>query len=149
MLSFLSGARALWSRRRWAYGLYVLVAIARIPARTGFHLARPDCDTRLTLANAALSLTKIPHLLLFGLFCLLTAVQFERIDRRALGWSVVATGAVGLVVELEEGATRTGNCRLTDVLPDFVGALVVATLLGLASMVHRSLTVRRGTSKHP
>lgn len=130
----------LWSWRRWPYGLYMLIAITRIPARTGFHLVLPSCDTRVTLANAALSLTKIPHVVLFGFFCLLTVAQFERIDRRALAWSVAATGALGLLVELEEGATRTGNCRLTDVLPDLVGALVVVTLLGILAAVHRSRT---------
>jgi hypothetical protein len=127
----------------------MLVAIARIPARTGFHLVSPLCDTRLTLENVGLSLTKIPHVVLFGLFCLFTAAQFDRIDRRALGWSVAATGALGLLVELEEGATRTGNCRITDVLPDVVGALIVITLLGMASVVHRSLVVRWGTGGKP
>jgi VanZ family protein len=77
------------------------------------------------------------------LFCLLTVVQFDSIDRRAFGWSLVATGALGLLVELEEGATRTGNCRLTDVLPDVVGALVVVTLLAIAVAVRRSPVARR------
>ena len=36
---------------------------------------------------------------------------------------------VGLLVELEEGAARTGNCRLTDVLPDIAGAVIAATAL--------------------
>jgi VanZ family protein len=123
----------------------MLVAVARIPARTGFHLVSPSCDTRLTLENVGLSLTKIPHVVLFGLFCLLTAVQFDRIDRHTLGWSIMATGALGLLVEFEEGATRTGNCRITDVLPDVVGALIAITLLAIASAVHRSLVVRWST----
>ena len=125
-------ARVVWSLRRWVYGLYMLFAITRIPARTGFHLVSPACDTRLTLSNAGLSLTKIPHVVLFGFFCLITAIQFDRIDRRALAWSMLATGALGLLVELEEGATRTGNCRITDVLPDLLGAVVVVTLLAIA-----------------
>ena len=36
---------------------YMLVAVARIPARTDFRLQRPACDTRLTLENVGLSLT--------------------------------------------------------------------------------------------
>jgi hypothetical protein len=81
------------------------------------------------MTNAGLSLTKVPHIVLFGFFFFLTAVQFDRIDRRALAWSLLATVAMGLLVEFEEGATRTGNCRLTDVLPDALGALIVACLL--------------------
>jgi len=86
---------------------------------------------RLTLHNAALSMTKVPHMVLFGLFFLVTLAMFDRVDRRSLGWSLAATAAMGLVVELEEGATRTGNCRLTDVLPDLAGA-IVALLLTIA-----------------
>jgi hypothetical protein len=115
----------------------MLVAVSRIPARTGFHLNSPVCDTRLTLQNAGLSLTKLPHMVLFGMFFLLTVVQFDRIDRKAILWSLFATVGLGLLVEIEEGATRTGNCRLTDVLPDVIGALVVAALLMSIALVSR------------
>ena len=37
---------------------------------------------------------------------------------------------LGLLVESsQEGATRTGNCRLTDVLPDVVGGLIAMALV--------------------
>ena len=55
--------------------------------------------------------------------------QFDRLDRRSLSWSLVATLALGILVELEEGATRTGNCRLPDLLPDVGGALIAMALL--------------------
>lgn len=110
----------------------MVVAVSRIPARVGFRLVAPVCDTRLTLANAGLSMTKVPHIALFAIFFVLTALQFDRLNQRALRWSLLATVALGLLVELEEGATRTGNCRLTDVLPDIAGALIAsAALLGL------------------
>ena len=121
--------RSLWRYRRWLFGVYMLVALARIPARTHYYLVVPACDRSLTLANAARSLSKTPHLLLFGLCCLLILLQFDRVDRRSVAWSVAFTTVVGLVVELEEGATRTGNCRLTDLLPDFVGAVAAAVLV--------------------
>jgi hypothetical protein len=111
----------------------MLIAVARIPARTGFRLQSPACDARLTAENAALSLTKVPHMVLFGLFAVLTALMFDRVDRRTMAWSLVATLGLGLLVELEEGATRTGNCRMTDVLPDLCGALVgLALVLAVA-----------------
>jgi len=85
-------------------------------------------------------MTKVPHMVLFGLFFFVTLAMFDRVDRRSLGWSVAATAAMGLLVELEEGATRTGNCRLTDVLPDLAGALVVLVLVAgtLTSIAGRS-----------
>lgn len=137
-----SRLRRLWTWRRWAYGAYMLVAAARIPARTRFNLTRPKCDTRLTLENAGLSLTKLPHVVLFALFFLLTALQFDRIERRTFAWSLAATGAMGILVELEEGATRTGNCRMTDILPDIVGGLLAMGALVVARIVARIVARR-------
>jgi VanZ family protein len=128
---------SLWSWRRWVYAIYMLVAVTRIPARTGFQLHPPACDTRLTIENIGLSLTKIPHMVLFGIFFLLTVMQFDEIGRKSIAWSVLATLALGLLVEIEEGATRTGNCRITDVLPDLVGALLAAALLMLLVLIRR------------
>jgi len=113
----------------------MIVAVTRIPARTGFQMQLPACDTRLSLHNAQLSMTKVPHVVLFGFFFLLTALQFDRIGRRMLVWSFVATVGLGLLVEIEEGATRTGNCRLTDVLPDAAGALIGMVLIAALAMI--------------
>jgi hypothetical protein len=138
LMDFRRAVRWVWSYRTWAYAAYMLFAVARIPARTGFRLHTPACDTRLTLHNAQLSMTKVPHIVLFGFFFLLTALQFDHVDRRMLGWSFVATVVLGLLVEVEEGATRTGNCRLTDVLPDAVGALIaMALVISIAAVVRR------------
>ena len=137
--------RGIWRQRRWLYAMYMVVAITRIPARKDFHLATPRCDTRLTLDNAARSMTKVPHMVLFGLFALVTAVQFTRLDRRTIYWSLAATAALGLIVELEEGATRTGNCRITDVMPDIVGALAVLVPLALGMTVLRAARANPGS----
>jgi hypothetical protein len=137
--------RRLWALRRWAYAAYMVVAVTQIPARTGFQLQAPACDTRLTMHNVQLSLTKIPHIVLFGFFFLLTAAQFDRVDRRMLGWALAATFVLGLLVEIEEGATRTGNCRLTDVVPDVVGGLIVMGLLVAVTVIVRPLLRRWST----
>ena len=125
----------LWRHRRWAYALYMLVGILRIPARTGFHLYALRCDWHLTATNASRSLTKLPHIVLFGCFFLLTAAQFDTIDRRSLAWSFAATVGLGLLIEIQEGVTRTGNCRFTDVLPDALGGLIVMALLVAARAI--------------
>lgn len=126
----------VWRKRRWFFAAYLVLAVTRIPARTGFRLTSPACDMGLTMENAGLSLTKIPHIVLFGLFFLLTVAQFDRVDRRTVSWSLVGTAVLGLLVEIEEGATRTGNCRFTDVLPDIMGALIVAAFLILFVIIY-------------
>ena len=127
----------LWSKRRWAYGAYMAVGVFAIPARTRFHFRPLRCDARLTEANVTAALSKGPHVILFAFFFLLTAAQFDTIDRRSLSWSFAATVGLGFLVEIEEGLTRTGNCRYTDVLPDIVGGLIVMALLMILEMSWR------------
>ena len=134
--------RKLWGYRRWAYGAFLVFAVLRIPSRTGFDLQAPACNLGLTSANFAASLTKVPHIVLFGVFFLLTVVQFDRIDRRSVAWSFVATVALGLLIELEEGATRTGYCRMTDVTPDALGALIAIIPVTAGAMAYRRRAAR-------
>lgn len=121
----------------------MLLAVTRIPARTGFRLTSPTCDTALTIENLALSLTKVPHIVLFGAFFLITLIQFDRVDRRSLAWSVAATAVISVIIEIEQGATRTGNCRMTDLAPNLVGALIVAVLIAVA------VALRNRIAGHP
>jgi hypothetical protein len=132
----------LWGYRRWVYAAYMLFAILRIPSRTGFHLQSPACNLRLTSENFAASLTKVPHVVLFGFFFLLTVAQFDRVDKKAVAWSFLATLGMGVLIELEEGATRTGYCRMTDVAPDALGALIAMAPLIAAVMMHRQWASR-------
>jgi hypothetical protein len=125
----------------------MLISVARIPARTGFHLEAPACDARFTPGNVWLSLIKVPHILLFGVFFLLTLLQFDRVDRRSLSWSFVATLLLGALIEIEEGATGTGNCRIPDLLPDAVGALMAMTL-ALAVVMARGASRRLAVSEY-
>jgi hypothetical protein len=137
----------VWGFRRWIYAAWILLAVTRIPARTGFRLAAPTCDWALTFNNLALSLTKVPHIVLFGGFFLLTLVQFDRVDRTSLGLSLMATAAISIIVEIQQGATRTGNCRITDVAPNILGGLIAAAFAMAAVTVWRRL--RREPSTDP
>jgi hypothetical protein len=80
-------------------------------------------------------------MLLFGVFFVVTLIQFDQFRPRAYALSLLATATLGLLVEIEEGASRTGNCRLTDVLPDIAGA-AVAGLLVLSIMLLRRASLR-------
>lgn len=108
---------------RWAYAVFLILACVWIPARTGFHLHRPPCQMRFTVDTVLNSLMKYKHICLWGAFFLMTWVQVRRAGH-ALLIAAVATIAVGILIELEEGATGTGICRATDLLPDGVGALI-------------------------
>ena len=125
----------------------MVVGVLTIPARTHFHFRPLRCDARLTAANVHAALSKGPHIILFAAFFLLTAAQFDTIDRRSLAWSLVATVGLGFLIEIEEGLTRTGNCRYTDVLPDIFGALIVMALLMILAMSWRRWTAGRATER--
>jgi hypothetical protein len=108
---------------RWAYAIFLVLAFVWIPARTGFHLHRPPCELRFTRDLILNSLVKYKHISLWGAFFLMTWAQIRR-GRYALLIAAIATIAIGILIELEEGATGTGMCRATDLLPDGVGALI-------------------------
>ena len=92
------------------------MAFVWIPARTGFRLHRPPCDFDVTLDFSLASLTKYKHVVLFGIFFLMTRMQLAR-TRYASLVAAAATLAVGVLIELEEGATGTGYCKLVDLFP--------------------------------
>jgi len=52
-----------------------------------------------------------------------------RLAPRAFALAALATMLVGLMVELEQGATGTGNCQLHDLIPDALGVLLGAFLM--------------------
>ncbi len=128
--------------RRWGYTLFLIAGVLRIPTQAHFRFYVPACDLGLSWDNVRISLIKIPHFVLFGVFFLFTAWQFDRRDRRTFSWSLVATLALGVLVELEEGATRTGNCRLADLLPDLGGGILAIALL-LALLLFRNRAARQ------
>ena len=108
---------------RWAYAVFIVLAFVWIPARTGFHFHRPDCNLQLTIDLALFAATKYKHIFLFGMFFLMTRVQLGR-TRYAMLIAAAATIAVGILIEIEETATRTGYCNLRDLVPDALGAFL-------------------------
>jgi VanZ family protein len=108
---------------RWAYAIFIILALVWIPARTGFHFHRPDCNLHFSVDLALFAATKYKHIFLFGMFFLMTRVQLGRTPYSML-IAAVATIAVGILIEVEETATRTGNCNLRDLVPDAIGALL-------------------------
>jgi len=118
---------------RWAYAIFVILAFVWIPARTGFRLHPPPCEMHFPRDLVFSSIMKYKHISLWAAFFLMTWVQFRR-TRYALFIAAAATMAVGVLIEVEEGATGTGRCKATDLLPDLAGALVGAAIATLWRM---------------
>lgn len=130
--------------KRWAYIAFVTLGILAIPARTGFRLQWPSCETVLTAQNIALSLTKYAHVVLFGIFFIMTVAQLGGPHASRFAWAALATLVFGAVIELEQGATRTGNCRSRDLFPDALGALLGIAVVMLWHLVRRARQRRSG-----
>jgi hypothetical protein len=122
---------------RWAYGVFIVLGLLYFPARVDFRLAPLTCEWKFGLALAAHSLTNYPHIILFTVFFLITYGQLPNVPK-ALVWSMVACIAMGLLVELAQGATRAGHCRMRDLIPDTVGALTGAILVTVGRKVRAS-----------
>lgn len=125
---------------RWAYAAFVVVSLAYFPAKMGFHLRPHACEVAFDPHMAALALTKMAHVILFAVFFVFSSAQTGRTpaDRRVLLFSGAATLVVGALVELAEGVTGAGNCRLRDLLPDAVGIVAGAGVLYLWRSVFRT-----------
>lgn len=106
---------------RWTYALFVVFGLLYFPLRGG-RLTAPECQWTFDLALARHSLTNYPHMILLGVFFLITYAQLPNVPR-ALLWSGVACMAMGLLVELSQGMSGHGHCRMRDLIPDAVGAL--------------------------
>lgn len=118
-------APSLWISRV-AYGILVLQVPLYFFVEGGFRLSAPDCEWTFGLALARHSLTNYPHIVLFTILFLLTYAQFYGVRHRVI-WSIAVTLGVGLLLEISQGVSGRGHCRMRDLIPDSVGAL-----LGLA-----------------
>ncbi len=126
--------------KRWAYVVFVLLGILFFPARVGFQFNPRPCEFALTIPLAPFSLTNWGHDVLFAIFFLMTAVQLRhhRMLTR-IGLSFAAVIAFGIYVELAEGLTGTGHCRLRDLVPDTAGGLAGAVVLMVVVQVLRRI----------
>lgn len=162
ILSILALAGALViPRLRWrraAFVSFVVLGLCSFPLRAGWParpLAPRACELLVDRALALYSFRNTPHIVLFALCFLLARAQFPAPGAgRAGGWGANAgafavTLAVGALVELAEGATGAGHCRLRDLLPDSAGALLgwaaVTVIIGCTQWMRRRRDLGSGT----
>jgi len=115
---------------RWAYVTFVVLGLLFFPARVGFHLHPQPCEFALDVPLALFSLTNYGHIILFAIFFLMTSVQARGRSLHArLLIALAAVLAMGVCVEVAEGLTGKGHCRLRDLIPDTAGGLLGMLLL--------------------
>ncbi|MDQ3919483.1 MAG: VanZ family protein [Acidobacteriota bacterium] len=114
---------------RWAYAAVVVLGLLYFPWSVGFRLNPQPCELAFDLPLAVFSLTNYAHVVLFALFFLMTSTQFRTLDRSTFAWAALATLVMGALVEIAEGVTGKGHCRLRDLIPDSAGALIGAAVL--------------------
>lgn len=144
-LAILATAFAFFLRRsRWAlhallasrltYAALLLQALLYFPSKSGYQIMPVKCQWTFDFALGVHSLQNYPHILMFGLFFLLTYAQLWNV-RKAIACSAVACMSMGLFVELAQGATGAGNCRMRDLIPDAVGLLIGAGIVATVRKV--------------
>ena len=137
LLTFLRLPLGLLALRgvRWAYAAFVALGLLYFPAEVGFRLSPRPCQLAFDSALAAHSLTNYAHIVLFALFFVMTYAQFRTPNRRAFIWSAAGAILMGALVEIAQGVTGEGNCRLRDLIPDGVGILVGSAVVLLLKRV--------------
>ena len=128
---------------RWAYAAFIIVSLAYFPARAGFDLQPRACDLAIDGQSALLALGKQAHIILFALFFLLSSAQTgpKPSDRTVLLFASAATLVMGAFVEIGQGVTGAGNCRLRDLIPDSASILLGAAALFAWRRLRRSDTL--------
>lgn len=114
---------------RWAYVTFVLLGLFYFPASVGFRFDPQPCELTFDLPLAIHSLTNYAHIVLFTLFFLMTSAQLHMSNWSAFAWAALATVAMGGLVELAQGVTGKGHCRLRDLIPDIVGILLGSVIV--------------------
>jgi hypothetical protein len=115
--------------KRWAYFTFIVLGILYFPASVGFHFHPRPCDCVLSWPLVQFALTKSGHIVRFAIFFLMTSAQLRGSSSRTqylVSWGAVM--AMGIYVELAEGFTGSGNCRLRDLFPDAAGAMIGTVL---------------------
>ena len=122
---------------RWAYVLFALLALVSFPARAGFQIIQPACELLVGPQLAVHSFRNYPHIILFALFTLLSLAQFK--GSHAYLWAFLATFVMGVLVELAEGVSGQGHCRMRDILPNTAGAILGLLIFEAGTRARRKI----------
>lgn len=112
---------------RWAYALFVGMALLYFPQKGGFDFQWPACSWGPRGNLVTTSLTNYSHIILIALLFLISYAHFAKSrlrDWTPLTVATIATLLMSAIVEVAQGASDTGKCELRDLIPDIGGMLV-------------------------
>ena len=133
---------ALW-RYRWAYVAFAVLGLIYFPLNVGFRLDPKACEMLPSVGLAIYSLRNYPHIVGFSFFFVLSYIQFRGTHGPSrFAWALLATLVMGLFVELAEGISGQGHCRMRDLIPDAAGAALGATYVLIWSALWKQLSPR-------
>ena len=134
-----------WRGARWAYAAFILLGLSYFFVHVGFEPHPRACDLTFDAHLAAFSLTNYAHIVLFGIFFILSAAHARHhlSSRWTLVCAACATLVTGALVEIAEGITGSGNCRVRDLIPDSAGIALGLVVLVLWQKASLAIKVRR------
>ena len=128
-LVFTTLAIASMFKVRFAYVAFVALGVLWMPARAAFRFAPEHCETAMSFALAIHSMTNYKHIVLFGMFAIMTLAQFDPDDRwRFVKLALIALGMT-IAVEGEQALLGVGHCRVRDLVPNAAGTVIGACLI--------------------
>lgn len=129
--------------RRAAFAAFLALGLLSFPVRAGWPdaaLAPRACEGVVSMGLALHSFRNVPHLALFPLLFLLARRQFT--GPHAGIFAFGTTLAFGAALELAQGLSGAGHCRLRDLLPDAAGALAGWGLWAMGAVGYRRVRAR-------
>jgi hypothetical protein len=124
---------------RWAYVAFIVLGLLYFPIKVGFHVHPQACEVALDVPLAIFSLNNRAHIVMFAGFFILTIAQLNDVSLSSLTWAGLAAVAMGMLVEIAEGITGVGHCRVRDLVPDSAGAALGAIGVVAWTRVRRTL----------
>lgn len=112
---------------RWAYAGFMLSSLLYFPAKAAFAIEPHGCEMIPSWALAVYSFHNYAHITLFAFVFIVSAVHFSKSgsSTRSIFWKAAVGSLIyGAVIEIGEGLSGQGHCRLRDLLPDSLGILI-------------------------
>jgi hypothetical protein len=134
---------------RWAYVGLVMWILLHAPASIGFQIHPKACDLTVNLPLALQSLSNYPHMILYCIFVVVTALHFRLSGWQPLAGSIGLTVAMGAGMEVAQGLSGTHHCKAIDLIPDLVGAAVGLLIVVLGRKIANARLARRKGESGP
>lgn len=116
---------------RWAYFAFVAAGLLYFPVSVGFKFNPQPCELTPSFQLAVHSLTNYAHIVMFAMFFIMTSAVLRTSNWSAFGWAAMATITMGALVEICQGLTGNGHCRLRDLIPDTAGIVIGSIIVML------------------